>query len=666
MPLSPLFFQPSQFGWLKFRRPSLLWAFWVVALFVLMSLAGFDRVQLYAQQVSLTPTEAIPARFVLKDLRVSRGLSPSVVLKFSSDTSGLTPTGLTPTMTNLKLIYPFRLIVDIANTGLGNLKQTHWDVNRGGISTVDITENKGVYYQSLRMVVTVEDFDTLRRLVPEVTSQRLLVSLDSQSGSEVLNKTVSKTGAALKQLLHTDTASNSPAPPLPPERLMPEKLAPSSMAPLAVNTNNSLVVISEVSVKDGQLYITARGPKETVLKVKNRFILSDPKRLVIDLDHTVLPSTIKANAAAPFRSVRLAQFDPETVRLVIETETPDRIQLYYPSENRQPLYGQTLCISGLSDSSVATLPVGTQLGVLDNVYLDHEKGATVLRLETSSPLVHRIQKQGNRVVIDMLNIAARPGGLNYDKQEFAQLAGVRVDGLNATQPNSRFVLELKPGDESEMTSQLSANGKLLSVILTPVIRSITGGNGLISKAPFPARVVIDAGHGGKDKGANREGLLEKDLNLTVALKLKRALEARGVRVTMTRSVDMFLELSEITAITNREQPDLFVSVHTNASTNPGIYGLETYYYTPQSRLLAQKVHNKLVNLVGAPDRGVRTAVFYVIHHTQVPAILCEMGYISNTAERAALQSDARQEKTANAIAEGVVEYLKSRVAASAR
>lgn len=156
------------------------------------------------------------------------------------------------------------------------------------------------------------------------------------------------------------------------------------------------------------------------------------------------------------------------------------------------------------------------------------------------------------------------------------------------------------------------------------------------------------------------------MNLRVALKLRRALEARGVKVSMTRDSDTFLELRQITEISNRISPDVFVSVHHNASVNPSIYGLETYYYTPQSRLLADKVHQKLVNQVGAPDRGVRKAMFYVIHHTQIPAILCEVGYVSNPQELRDVASDARQEAEANAIADGVVAYLQSRLAADAR
>jgi N-acetylmuramoyl-L-alanine amidase len=171
-------------------------------------------------------------------------------------------------------------------------------------------------------------------------------------------------------------------------------------------------------------------------------------------------------------------------------------------------------------------------------------------------------------------------------------------------------------------------------------------------------IVVDAGHGGKDHGAIREGIREKDLNLNVALKLRDELQSRGYTVFMTRTEDEFLSLKEITEEAASYKPDIFISVHHNSSTNPAIYGLETYYYHGFSLNLAKDIHTNLASSLPVVDRGVRQAKFYVINHTSVPSVLLELGYVSNATEREAIANSWRQKQEAKAIADGVDAYLK--------
>jgi hypothetical protein len=105
-------------------------------------------------------------------------------------------------------------------------------------------------------------------------------------------------------------------------------------------------------------------------------------------------------------------------------------------------------------------------------------------------------------------------------------------------------------------------------------------------------------------------------------------------------------------------PSAFVSVHINAlESTSDIHGIETYFLTEQSKTLAETIHSNLVNLLAVPDRGIRKARFYVIHHTPVPAILAEVGFISNKDEREKLNSSDYQGKVADALAQGVMLYL---------
>jgi N-acetylmuramoyl-L-alanine amidase CwlD len=181
------------------------------------------------------------------------------------------------------------------------------------------------------------------------------------------------------------------------------------------------------------------------------------------------------------------------------------------------------------------------------------------------------------------------------------------------------------------------------------------------KIPSGTAIVIDAGHGGSDPGAQRGDIQEKELTLAIAEKVRKKLAACGARVMMTRSDDTFVSLEDRVAITNNLKPDLFLSVHINSlEANSSIYGVETYYQTEQSKTLAQAIHEALVGKLSVPDRNVRKARFYVINHTPVPAVLAEVGFISNKEERNKLISSDYQEQVADGLARGVMLYLARR------
>ncbi len=176
-----------------------------------------------------------------------------------------------------------------------------------------------------------------------------------------------------------------------------------------------------------------------------------------------------------------------------------------------------------------------------------------------------------------------------------------------------------------------------------------------------ARVILDPGHGGSDPGAQRGLVQEKDITLPIVYLLKRELEQIGLKVVLTRKDDSFVSLQERVAITNQLCPDLFLSVHINSlNTDSNLQGIETYFQTAQSRLLADCIHESLVNHLAASDRAVRRARFYVINHTTVPAVLAEVGFISCKEERQKLISSEYQNQIARALAQGVMLYLTKR------
>ncbi len=182
-------------------------------------------------------------------------------------------------------------------------------------------------------------------------------------------------------------------------------------------------------------------------------------------------------------------------------------------------------------------------------------------------------------------------------------------------------------------------------------------------------IVIDAGHGGRDAGAMRrlsapkgqQGafVMEKDINLSVALKLADKLKARGATVVMTRNTDVFVSLADRVTMSNGVQPDLFLSVHSNAHHDRTFDGIETYYTHTSSQCPAERIQNALV--VGLPETGnwVRQRGLYVTNHATVPAVLAEIGYLSKPSKLKLLNTQAYQDRVASALAQGVVDYFGS-------
>jgi N-acetylmuramoyl-L-alanine amidase len=169
-------------------------------------------------------------------------------------------------------------------------------------------------------------------------------------------------------------------------------------------------------------------------------------------------------------------------------------------------------------------------------------------------------------------------------------------------------------------------------------------------------VVVDAGHGGKDNGAlRRYGGAEKNATLDVATRLASKLRESQFRVVMTRSSDVFVDLEDRAAISNRQKNAIFVSVHFNDSGRRGIRGFETYYHSPAARPLAYRIQEQIMTLPGAVNRGVKTANFRVLRKAAYPAVLVECGFLSNRKEGAAARSESRRDALADKIAEAIVD-----------
>jgi N-acetylmuramoyl-L-alanine amidase len=167
-------------------------------------------------------------------------------------------------------------------------------------------------------------------------------------------------------------------------------------------------------------------------------------------------------------------------------------------------------------------------------------------------------------------------------------------------------------------------------------------------------VVIDAGHGGFDRGGvPGQRIAEKDKTLDVALRLRRILLTDGYRVIMTRDRDVFVPLGTRVAIANSYRNATFISIHFNCSTRVGANGIETYYYRGDSAGLAASIHRNVV--AGAPteNRGIRRRGFFVLRRTAIPSVLVECGFLTNPTEGRLAQTDNYRQKLAEQIARGI-------------
>ncbi|SDC96172.1 N-acetylmuramoyl-L-alanine amidase [Terribacillus halophilus] len=252
--------------------------------------------------------------------------------------------------------------------------------------------------------------------------------------------------------------------------------------------------------------------------------------------------------------------------------------------------------------------------------------------------------------------------LLYPSTGFAQSGTVNVDttlNVRAEPSTSSAVIgSLYPGDTVDLEEVAGSWGKITykgqtGYVSMTYIQTETGA--LEGKT-----IAIDAGHGGKDSGAVANGVLEKNVVLPIAQKTEAKLQAQGADVIMTRSADTFIELEDRAAKANAAGADVFVSIHANASSDTSANGTEVYYYPGSSsgQSLASSVQDSLVNQLGSRDRGIKSADFNVLRNTSMPAVLAEIGFVTNAAEAKKLNSSAYQDKAATGLVQGVKEYTE--------
>lgn len=177
-------------------------------------------------------------------------------------------------------------------------------------------------------------------------------------------------------------------------------------------------------------------------------------------------------------------------------------------------------------------------------------------------------------------------------------------------------------------------------------------------------IVLDAGHGGSDVGAEREQIYEKDINLSIVRQVREILEKEGYAVILTREEDSFLSVEERADFVNSLQPTIFVSVHCNDSEEKSVNGTEVFYNVEDTRekgsqWLAQILCDSVIEQVGTRNRGIKDGKdIHIVRTSQVPVALIELGFLSGNKDFKLLSGEKTQKKYAQGIAAGIIKALK--------
>lgn len=240
-----------------------------------------------------------------------------------------------------------------------------------------------------------------------------------------------------------------------------------------------------------------------------------------------------------------------------------------------------------------------------------------------------------------------------------QLSDADIQSLNSLQPRAGSDQQ-KPGRALPVALVVLAAMVIVTVMGIGVVFALID-NGKTEGVKTGVLVCLDPGHGGNDTGALENGVVEKDINLEIALRTRRLLESRGYRVIMTRETDTAASLAQRVATANTAGAAVLVSIHNNARP-PDAAGTTTYCYrgSESGKRLALDVQHEVVSSIGRPDRGIRESNLYVVRNAGMPAALLEGVFLTDRSEAALVALPAFRQKIAEGTAAGVETFLQGR------
>ncbi len=436
-----------------------------------------------------------------------------------------------------------------------------------------------------------------------------------------------------------------------------------------INTTKSYILEKKDLALKSKYYLNSYSvePNGVILyglgsfSLSKPFYLSNPNRVVYDIKNAMVnPSFHNKPISIGSDTLKIGQFDKTTVRLVITAPNPEKyVPIIFADSQRIALVDKfEFPIKDLFSQNIS---------MTSAQYEKSSSNTQSFKLIFNSRLLFGLDRDVNALNLQLYNVSGNVSNIINKAFENTPFSNAKV----VFDSNNVMNLSIPAVNEDKFDIHIGSDGKTLRIKktfkklethkdkpefkmpelnLSEVVPALRKGG---KKA-----IVIDAGHGGSDCGALRGNVREKDITLDIAKRVEKDLIKKGYAVTMTRTEDETVSLQDRVDISEAVMPDIFVSIHVNSSNSENPSGLETHYYKDNSLGLAKFVHAAMLNNINSNDRGLFKSKFYVINHTTAPAILVEIGFLSNPKERSQLVTDSRKEATAKAIVEGIDEYFK--------
>lgn len=401
------------------------------------------------------------------------------------------------------------------------------------------------------------------------------------------------------------------------------------------------VNVDEIYNVDTVLIETEEAPAYNVTYLKDKVVVD-----VIDslLKYNGQPSSIDSEV---IEGVRFSQFNPAGIyepddkisRVVVDLKENTSMDNVYVESAENQIY---VFVSGKPLEGIDYYKDSINLAKLE--ITANEKGEYLKEYNSEKNEIDLMLSKDN-IILDPLKIDIDDSIVKY----------INVDD---TSSDEYYNISIKLAEGTKFKDNSNGN------ITDKIMFSFT--NNKVKESKYKNKlVVIDAGHGGHDSGAvgPRLNVKEKDVNLEVSLKLKKLLENEGFRVYLTRSDDTFINLYDRPAIANELGADAFVSIHANAHSRSGAKGVEVLYYPNDGRNnkgFARIMQNALVGELNAVDRGIiPRPKLVVIRETKMPAVLLELGFLTNPEEENLLSKQDYRQRCAEATLKGIIKYFDS-------
>lgn len=394
------------------------------------------------------------------------------------------------------------------------------------------------------------------------------------------------------------------------------------------------------------------------------------------------PRPAREEKPLALKIIKRLECEPASMRTTVRLECDDRVSYSCNSLPEDPSRG---------------LPARVYCDLADTVFA---KGVPTSTLLQDGPVravrVGQFDRRTVRVVFDLRTVAAHE--VTRTESPFRVVIDVRAaeKSVLPSRPSSSDKESPKGPEASSVLPEGSATQAKKAKSAGPVDRP--------DARSYKPRIVIDPGHGGDDPGAiGPSGLMEKDVTLRLAKMLKTRLNQSGnPNVFLTRTRDIYVSLKRRTAVANAKKADLFVSIHVNGHTDGSVSGIETYYLDNttdkaairlatfenasvdrsatdlqrilialrrnsnvlESNALAHTIQDSLVaqlsrKFKGVSDNGAKANLFYVLLGAEMPSVLVEASYITNTMEESRLRDERYLQAAAEGIADGLMRYISS-------